>query len=168
MTSQEQQAVFNTWIGQHKGLLFKIIRAYAFTDEDRDDLFQDISLQVWRSIPNFRNESAVTTWLYRIALNTTLKWKGTEGKIPDKSHALDHPMVVRKADDAPKDERVEWLYEEIGKLNEIDRSLCLLLLDDFSYKEMADILGITESNVAVKIHRIKKYLTEQSKQENTI
>lgn len=165
MEDREQQGIFNDWLTNYKALLIKIVRAYAISSWDRDDLFQEISLQVWRSIPNFRNESAVSTWLYRIALNTALRWKSKEQKNVTGDKDLDHPMVLKQIDHQQKDERIDWMYDEIGKLNEIDRSLCLLLLDDFSYKEMADIIGITESNVAVKIHRIKKYLTEQSKKE---
>ncbi|MFZ1809378.1 MAG: sigma-70 family RNA polymerase sigma factor [Cyclobacteriaceae bacterium] len=163
MTESEQQNVFKSWLDDHKGLLFKIVRAYAFTMEDRDDLFQEVALQVWKSIPNFRNESAVTTWLYRIALNTSLRWKSREDKIGTKSGEMDYPSLLGSPDNTNEDERVEWLYREINKLNEIDKSLCVMLLDDFSYKEMADMLGISESNVAVKIHRLKKYLAEQSK-----
>lgn len=163
MTAFEQQDIFKQWLDKYKALLFKIVRAYAFTNDDRDDLFQEISLQVWRSVPNFRGESAVTTWMYRIALNTALRWKSKEKKAITQDHDLDHPMVVLKSEPTVNDERIDWLYEQIGKLNEVDRSLCLMLLDDFSYKEMADLLGISQSNVAVKIHRIKKYLTEQSR-----
>ena len=161
MTDKEQNQVFKQWLDNYRALLFKIVRAYAFTAQDRDDLFQEISLQVWRSIPNFRKESAVTTWLYRIALNTALRWKSKESQAITKDQDLDHPMAVLKAEPNPGNERIDWLYEQIGKLNEVDRSLCLMLLDDFSYKEMGNILGITDSNVAVKIHRIKKYLAEQ-------
>ena len=160
MTAKEQQDIFKQWLENHKALLFKIVRAYAFTSEDRDDLFQEVSLQVWRSIPNFRGESAVTTWMYRIALNTALRWKSKEKKAITRDHDLDHPMVIVKTEQHENNEQIDWLYEQIG--NEVDRSLCLMLLDEFSYKEMADILGISESNVAVKIHRIKKYLAEQS------
>lgn len=167
MTESEQQRVFKSWLDDHKGLLFKIVRAYAFTMEDRDDLFQDVALQVWRSVPNFRGESAVTTWLYRIALNTSLRWKSREDKTTIKLRELDDTTLVFQSEQNPNDDRVAWLYREINQLNEIDRSLCLMLLDDFSYKEMAEILGISESNVAVKIHRLKKYLVEQSKTETT-
>ena len=168
MTESEQQRVFKSWLDDHKGLLFKIVRAYAFTMEDRDDLFQEVALQVWRSVPNFRGESAVTTWLYRIALNTSLRWKSREDKSITKISALAHQTTLTfQPESSSADDRVNWLYQEINKLNEIDRSLCLMLLDDFSYKEMAEILGISESNVAVKIHRLKKYLVEQSKTETT-
>ncbi|MBX2943407.1 MAG: RNA polymerase sigma factor [Cyclobacteriaceae bacterium] len=164
MTDKAQNEIFKEWLDSYKALLFKIVRAYTFTEDERDDLFQEISIQIWRSIPNFRNESTVTTWIYRIALNTSIKWRSKEQKVII-GNGLNYQMVMTKTDET--DERVEWLYEQISKLNEIDRSLCLLLLDDFSYKEMGDMLGITEGNVAVKIHRIKKYFTEQSKNNLT-
>jgi len=160
MKDSDQRDVFKEWLNSHSALLFKIVRAYTITADDRDDLFQEISLQVWRSIPNFRHEAAVTTWLYRIALNTALRWKSNEKKCVTEDLAS---MPVLQAESKPQNERIDWLYDEISKLNEIDRSLCLLLLDDFSYRDMADILGVSESNVAIKIHRIKKYLIEQSK-----
>jgi RNA polymerase sigma-70 factor (ECF subfamily) len=162
VTEEEQKHTFETWLGQHKALIFKIVRAYAFTAMDRDDLFQEISIQVWRSIPTFRRESAVTTWIYRIALNTSITWIRKEKKHPQ-ADSLDHAGHLLQENTVPFDERLVWLYDEIHKLDEIDRSLTLLLLDGFSYREMASILGITESNVGVKINRIKKQLIVRSK-----
>lgn len=132
---------------------------------DRDDLFQEITIQVWHSIPAFRNESAVTTWIYRISLNTAIKWIKKERKHPQAA-SLDHVQHLLQEHHVQLDERLAWLYEEIHKLDEIDRSVTLLLLDNFSYKEMASILGITESNVGVKINRIKKQLISKSKKYN--
>jgi RNA polymerase sigma-70 factor (ECF subfamily) len=162
VTEQEQKLIFENWLGQHKGLIFKIIRAYAFTAMDRDDLFQDVALQVWRSIPSFRHESAVTTWIYRVALNTAIQWIRKEQKQP-RTNALDDVQYLLRETETTIDERIAWLYEEIHKLNEIDRSITLLMLDNLSYKEMAEILGITESNVGVRINRIKKQLITKSK-----
>ncbi|WP_370089596.1 RNA polymerase sigma factor [Ekhidna sp.] len=164
MKESEQRTIFNEWLDQHRGLLFKVIKAYAFTSSDLDDLFQDVSMQVWHSIPNFRGNSAVSTWLYRIALNTAIKWSTREKKHADGHQEMDNMINVLRASDEPSDERVTWLYEEIKKFNEIDRSLTLLLLDGYSYKEMSEIMGVSESNIGVKIHRIKKQLTENSKQ----
>lgn len=163
MSDAEREVIFKEWLKHHKGVLFKITRAYANSSEDRDDLFQEITLQVWRSVPNFRGESAVTTWLYRIALNTALRWRSKENRQPASAQSHTGNLNLIRQDSDYKNDRIEWLYEQIGKLNEIDRSLCLMVLDELSYQEMASILGITESNVAVKIHRIKKYLSEQSK-----
>lgn len=163
MTVREQEQVFKDWLDQHKAVLFKIIRAYAFTAADRDDLFQEISIQVWHSIPTFRQEASVTTWLYRIALNTAIKWTKKERKHSDAKESLDTVHHILQESKIQIDERLVWLYNEISRLDEIDRSIALLLLEGFSYKEMASIAGITESNIGVRINRIKKYLITASK-----
>lgn len=161
MTENEQRTIFENWLGQYKALLFKVIRSYAFTIMDQDDLFQEIIIQVWHSIPSFRNESSVTTWMYRIALNTAIKWVHKERK-HSRADSLDYAEHLLQ-ESQPADEQLTWLYREIYKLDEIDRSILLLLLDGFSYKEMAAVLGISESNVGVKINRIKKQLITKSK-----
>lgn len=162
MTEQKQTSIFEDWISQYKALLFKVVRAYAFTTSDRDDLFQEITLQVWRSVPKFREESAVSTWLYRISLNTALKWIKMNPK--HSSESIDNMESLLQETDQKHDERLVWLYEEIANLDPIDRSLTLLLLDGFSYKEMSDIIGVSENNIGVKIHRIKKQLITKSKE----
>lgn len=167
MDKTEQLQIYKTWLEAHKSLLFKVILIYADTETDREDLFQEISIQVWRSVPNFRKEAAVTTWLYRVALNTAIKWNRVERKHQVGRQAIEDETLLLQKNMQQRDERLDWLYEEIGKLDVIDRSLCLLLLDGFSYVEMSDILGISESNVGVKIHRVKKYLIAQSKKYNT-
>jgi RNA polymerase sigma-70 factor (ECF subfamily) len=163
VTEEEQKHIFETWLGQHKALFFKIIRAYAFSVADQDDLFQEIIIQVWHSIPAFRQESSVSTWLYRISLNTAIKWTRKERKHYEAKEPLDTVQHVLQENKVQIDERLTWLYEEISRLNEIDRSIALLLLEGFSYKEMAGIAGITESNIGVKINRIKKHLISASK-----
>lgn len=164
MTEKEHQHIFKTWLDEHKALLFKVIRAYAFSESDRDDLFQEITVQVWRSVPNFRGESAVTTWLYRIALNTAIKWNRDEQKYREGRKSFDKMDHLLQSIQETDDERLEWMYRQIGKLDKIDRSLCLLMLDGFGYREMATILGITESNVGVKIHRIKNHLIKKTEE----
>jgi RNA polymerase sigma-70 factor (ECF subfamily) len=158
-----QKQIFDEWLSQHKGILFKIIRAYAFNPHDQEDLFQEISLQVWKSIPEFRNESKPSTWIYRVALYTATVWVRKEKTRPPTQPLADveHTLSVTNR---PRDERSECLYQQIGQLDPIDRSVCLLLLDGFSYKEMAEMLGISESNVGVKVHRIKQHLIQESKE----
>jgi len=162
LTEKKQQHIFETWLDTHKALIFKVVRAYTFMAMDQEDLFQEISIQVWRSIPTFRHESSVTTWLYRISLNTAIKWVRKERR-HTQAETLDNVRHILQESSIQIDERLAWLYEEIYNLDKIDRSITLLLLDNFSYKEMAGILGITESNVGVKINRIKKYLISKSK-----
>lgn len=80
MTEKEQEHIFKNWLHQYKALVFKVVRAYAFNAMDMDDLFQEITIQVWHSVPTFRQESSVTTWIYRISLNTAIKWVRKEEK----------------------------------------------------------------------------------------
>lgn len=163
MTDHEHQKIFTEWLKGHKGLIFKIIRAYGDSAEDQQDLFQEIVLQVWRSIPAFRHESAPVTWIYRIALNTAISWIRKEKKHRRLSGDMENTPEVLSPANIPDDEKLAWLYSSIHQLNEIDRSLILLQLDGFSYREMASILGISETNVGVKINRIKQQLIAQSK-----
>lgn len=167
MNEARQLEIFNEWLHQHEALLFKVVRAYAFTEPGRDDLFQEISIQVWRSVPNFKQESAVSTWIYRVALNTAIKWNRKERKHNKGRQPLENMEHLLQKNKKQVDERLEWIYREIAKLDKIDRSLTLLMLDGYSYNEMSDILGISESNVGVKIHRIKKHLIEQSEKPET-
>lgn len=166
MTDQEQRQIFEQWLGMHRALIFKVVRAYAFTAMDQDDLFQEIIIQVWRSVPAFRQDSAVTTWLYRIALNTAMKWTAKERKHYAAHETLDNAVHILQESKARKDERLEWLYGEIAKMDAVDRSITLLMLEGFSYREMAGITGITENNIGVRISRIKKHLIGKSKKHD--
>lgn len=165
MQEDDQQRLFDHWLQSHPGLFFKVVRAYAFTPQDQEDLFQEIATQVWRSAANFRGEATATTWIYRVALNTAIAWTRQESKHRDGKQSIDGANVAILQASPVTDPRIEWLYGQIRQLNEIDRSLTLLLLDGFTYKEMAAMLGITESYVGVKISRIKTHLTRKSKEE---
>jgi RNA polymerase sigma-70 factor (ECF subfamily) len=158
MQASEQKAIFEDWLSRHRGLLFKVVRAYATTPPDQDDLFQEIALQVWKSIPNFQRRSAESTWLYRVALQTALAWTRRERKHRTGQRDLGPVEHVLQAPSEPVDPRLDWLYAEINRMEAVDRSLCLLQLDGFSYREMAELLGISASNVGVKVHRIKQQL----------
>jgi len=166
MNESEQSKIFEQWLKEHSALLFKIARSFAFTLGDQDDLFQEISIQIWRSVAKFKEQSAVSTWLYRISLNTAITWSRKEKKHQDGRQDIGAMNNILQENVKHVDERLTWLYIEIGKFNKIDRSLALLILDGFNYKEMAEILGISETNLGVKVHRIKKHLIEKSKTYN--
>src|SRR5579871_527291 len=123
MPKEEQQRVFEAWLRDHQKLFFKVVRAYAFTPQDQEDLFQEIATQVWRSIPGFRGDAAVTTWIYRVALNAAIAWTQKERKHRGGKQRLDavEPAFLQASSAA--DPRVEWLYGQIRQLNEVDRSL---------------------------------------------
>jgi RNA polymerase sigma-70 factor, ECF subfamily len=166
MRFSEQKAIFDLWLSTYKGVLFKVVRAYAFTRHDQEDLFQEIATQMWISVPGFEGNSAPSTWIYRVALNTAISWSRKEIRRRDKTNAFDGAEAALQPAGSEIDPRLEWLYEQIAQLSELDRSLTLLLLDGFSYKEMADVLGISETNVGVRIHRIKAHLTSESTKES--
>ena len=162
----DRDRIFNEWLAGHKGILFKVVHAYAFEHADRQDLFQEIVIQIWRSVDAFRGESSVPTWMYRVALNTAIAWTRKE----DRHQRGKQPLAVVEgllttSSSAAPDPRVEWLYRQIAQLKDVDRSVALLLLDGFSYKEIAAIVGITESNVGVKINRIKSALVGKRAEE---
>lgn len=163
MNQEQQEYIFDDWLGRHRGILSKVARSFAADGHDRDDLLQEIGLQVWRSIPSYREEVSVTTWMYRVAFYTAISWSRKEQTRKRPSHTLQGEPPAREP---PTDPRVDWLYAKIAELEPIDRSLALLLLDGFSYRDMSATLGISESNVGVRINRIKKRLTDQLQREN--
>ena len=164
MEQREQERIFDDWLSRHRNVLFKVVHAYAFTPPDRDDLFQEIITQMWNSIPRFRGDAAVTTWLYRVALNSALAWSRKERKHRERTEPLEpHEPALHETARVP-DHRLGWLYEQIAELDHVDRSLTLLLLDGLSYRQMAETLGISESHVGVKINRIKSHLRNLTKE----
>ena len=166
MHDSERDRIFDEWLAGHKGILFKVVHAYAFEHADRQDLFQEIAIQVWRSVAAFRGESSVPTWMYRVALNTALAWTRKEGRHQRGKEQLEEVEgLLTTASSQTRDPRVEWLYQQIAQLKEVDRSVALLLLDGFSYKEIASVVGLTESNVGVKINRIKSALAGKNLEE---
>ena len=166
MHDSERDRIFGEWLAGHKGILFKVVHAYAFEHADRQDLFQEIAIQVWRSVDAFRGESSVPTWMYRVALNTAIAWTRKEGRHQRGKEQFEAVEgLLTKESSAKPDPRLEWVYHQIAQLKDVDRSVALLLLDGFSYREIAAIVGLTESNVGVKINRIKTTLAGKRMEE---
>jgi len=166
MQDTERDRIFNEWLASHKGILFKVVHAYAFEQADHQDLFQEIAIQVWRSVDAFRGESSVPTWMYRVALNTAIAWTRKEGRHQRGKEPLDGVAGLLTTESSEKrDPRVDWLYQQIAQLRDVDRSVALLLLDGFTYKDIASIVGLSESNVGVKINRIKSALAGRREED---
>lgn len=157
MLDAKRNRILGEWIERHQAVLFKVARAYGATHADREDLFQEIALQLWHSVPAFRGDCAVTTWIYRVALNTALVWHRRERKHGTGRQEFEAATALLVAP-AASDPRLDWIYRRIGELDEGNRSLALLMLEGFSYREMSQILGLSEGNVGVKIGRIKAAL----------
>ena len=153
----ERNKIFESWIDAHKGILFKVARVYGATHSDREDLFQEIALQMWHSVDSYRGDCAAATWIYRVALNTALAWRRKERRHRVGRQDIEAATALLIAPSG-RDPRLEWIYARIAELDEGNRALALLMLDGFSYREMSQILGLGESNVGMKINRIKASL----------
>ncbi|HEV2456108.1 MAG TPA: RNA polymerase sigma factor [Verrucomicrobiae bacterium] len=164
----DREAIFRQWLDRHVGLILKIVRGYALSPQDQDDLFQDVLVQLWSSIPSFRGDSKETTWIYRVAFNTALAWQRTERRRRQKHETFiqfdtsshEHASHV---DSLVEREIINQLYAAIRTLPRVDASLALMHLDGISYQEMAEVLGISENYIGVKLNRIRKQLAEQIK-----
>lgn len=162
MRRRDQEPVFEDWLDRHGTIPVRISRAYAAVRADQDDLYQEILLQLWVSIPSFQGNCLASTWIYRVALNTAFAWQRGERKHAGKVALASIPELATTGEtDADANEKarlLERLYAEIRKLTDIGPSLILLHLDGVSYRDMADILGISVNYVGVKLNRIKKQL----------
>ena len=171
MTAQQQETIFRRWLDAHIGLMLKVVRGCAALPADQDDLFQEVLLQLWSSIPAFRGEAKATTWIYRVAWNTALAWRRgerrrREGHETFIKFSLSHQVQPSHLDSRPQQEIVERLYAAIRQLPKVDASLALMHLDGLSYQEMAEVLGISENYIGVKLNRIRKHLADQLKGAN--
>lgn len=156
------EAQFLEEIRQNQGIIFKLVGLYANDAEEKKDLYQEILLQAWKSWSAFRNEAKFSTWLYRICLNTILTQKRKPSKI-DFTDSLEH-LSTSVQNKATQDEDVVRLRLAIRQLAETDRAIISMNLDGYDNNEIAETMGISSNNVAVKLHRIKQQLSNLLKQ----
>ncbi|KJF41857.1 RNA polymerase sigma factor [Draconibacterium sediminis] len=149
---------FSEMIEKHQAIIHRVTMVYTNGPADREDLFQEICLQLWRSYPNFREEAKFSTWMYRVALNTAISNVRKKNRDIHFEQLLDNDRMETESSD--EKEQIQLLYRAISKLNRIDKALILLWLDEKSYDEIASILGISKTNVSVKLVRIKRKLEE--------
>lgn len=158
MTSQE---VIQK-IEEYQPLIRKVCLMYSQNRTESDDMFQEICIQLWRAYPQFKGQSKFSTWMYRVAINTAISWIRKE-----KKHRLgnrEDEKMFGVHDDTPfyvteeKREQVSSLHRAIKKLNDVDRTLVLLYLEEVAYTDIADIMGLTVNNIKVKMNRVKKKL----------
>jgi RNA polymerase sigma-70 factor (ECF subfamily) len=154
--------LFARVIEDNKQRLLRICRVYAPDKEDQKDLYQEVVLNIWKGLPSFRKDSKIDTWLYRICLNVCIQYSLKLRKA--RQNRIDIEGITISAESMPSYEevelkrRTEQMYACISSLEEAEKSLILLYLEDLSYKSIAEITGMTENHVAVKISRIKKKL----------
>lgn len=167
MSEREQR--YRRLIERNRGRLRRLAGAYAASAEDERDLYQEMLLQAWRSLPSFEGRSSPDTWLYRVALNTALDHDRSEERRRSARLDEDHPLRDRSFERPDRRyeerEKLERLYDAIDRLADADRALVLMYLEEKSYAEMSEVLGISESYVGVKLHRVRKELSEMLAEE---
>jgi len=146
-------------INENQGLIHKVCLMYERNDEDRKDLFQEIVLQLWRSFHTYKGQAKITTWMYRVALNAAISSFRKTSRIPELTDINNLQFEI--ADDiesATRREQFQMLENAIKQLNEIEKAMMMLYLDDIPYEEIAETLGISQNNVRVKMNRIREKL----------
>jgi RNA polymerase sigma factor (sigma-70 family) len=162
MTKPTDNGDFLRVIETNKGIIYKVARAYCKQDEDRQDLIQEIIIQIWNSFHKYNDQYKVTTWIYRIALNVaislyrknSIRQKMTVPLTPETNYIIDSEASEKEGD-------ITILYQCIQELNNLDKALMLLYLEQKSYREISDILDISETNVATKIGRVKQIIKQK-------
>jgi len=155
---------YTDWTRDHSAILHHVVNGFASGD-DRNDLLQEVLLAIWKSIPAFRGQAKPTTFLYRVCHNAAMLWIRTEKNYRRRVEQFGAfaPNDSDVTSDSPNDDRLANLYVAIRQLKPLDRSLILLSLDGISYRDMSEVLGLSESNIGVKLNRIKKQLNQTLK-----
>ena len=157
METNPLEKEFLEMIAAQQRTVFKVCYIYAKDQDDLNDLFQEVVLNLWKSFPRYRGDSKLSTWVYRIAMNTCITFLRRSNSRPQTI-----PMTAQVASTLEADEKtaeqLKELYRLINQLGKLERALILLWLEERSYQEMADILGISKANVAVKLNRTKEKL----------
>lgn len=152
---------FERTIIENAGVLHKLCRVYTYNSDEYEELFQEMMVQIWYSTRNFRGEAKISTWIYRVCVNTALNFRSKLVRSKLRFEALDGKIFIQPVIDASRDEQLQVLYAAIRELKPIDRAIVSLYLDNKSYEETAQILGISKTNVATRLMRLKQQLMEK-------
>jgi RNA polymerase sigma factor (sigma-70 family) len=158
---------FSALIKEHKGIIYKVAISYCRNVEDRKDLIQEIIVHLWKSHGRYDDRFKLSTWIYRIALNVAISAYRREKKRSEPVSPLEEIIVEPATETEQPDPKIAMLHRIIDQLDELNRALMILYLDDNSYRDIAGILGLTGTNVATKINRLKLKIKEQFTQTNT-
>jgi len=167
----KKEEKFNQIVAENNERIKRICRYYNSNAHDQKDMFQEVLINIWKSLDNFRGDSTINTWIYRIAINTSLSYTGKAYKNMKLMVSADTQNLSTIIDEENlkakliQEKYLESLQKELNILSVIDKSLISLMLEGLTMKEIADVIGITETNVKVKIHRIKTQLKMRLKRD---
>lgn len=158
---KDQEDIFLSALEQNKRKLLRICSVYAKDDEDSKDLFQEVLIHIWQSMPRFNNSSSIGTWMFRITLNVCLRFRWNGLRKQNRFQNIDSITIANIKSEEPnsdQNDRLLTLRNCIKNLNESDKAVVALYLEELPYKEISTITGITENTIAVKVKRIKEKL----------
>lgn len=164
MQKQEAEKQFEKLVNEHRLLIYKVCRIYAYTDSDREDLFQEIVIQLWKAYPKYKGNALFSTWLYRVAINTAITGLRKRKNFITSYEPVS--AVEQISDESPgtaEEEQLQKLYKAIEQLSEVEKAMVMLYMEDRSYTEMEEILGIGQGNLRVKMNRVKEKLRQLAK-----
>lgn len=168
----KKEEKFNAIVSENGERIQRICRYYNSNTEDQKDMYQEVLVNIWKSLDSFRGDSAISTWVYRVAVNTSLSYTGkayrrmklmVNSDTQNLNSLMDEENLKEKL---KQEEQLEQLQTELNQLSVIDKALISLMLEGLTMKEIADVIGITEPNVKVKIHRVKTQLKEKLEGRN--
>ncbi|MDM1521236.1 sigma-70 family RNA polymerase sigma factor [Myroides odoratimimus] len=156
------ERTFLDQIEKHKGILYKVSKMYMDNQEDQNDLYQEIVLQLWKSYTRFQGQSQFSTWMYRVALNTAITYFKKAKQVVGRNEAFDEKMKSMQSSEVDMDieSQVHYLYKAIYLLNDVEKALVFLYLEGLSHQDIGRNLGISEGNARVKLNRTKSKLQE--------
>lgn len=156
----DTQKIFLQQINENKGIIHKVAKMYMDNPLDQEDLFQEIVMQLWKAYPSFKGTSKFSTWMYRVALNTAIVFFKKDHRKVDKASLNEQIEIADFSDSHEKEEKLAYLYKAVQELNQIEKALIFLFLENQSHREIAQNLGITEVNARVKLNRTKEKLQQ--------
>ena len=158
---EKQKTIFLSALKENQDKLYRICSIYSDSNEDSKDLFQEVLVNIWKSMNSFKGNSSIDTWMFRIALNVSLRFKSKYTKNQNRFIRLDSMTISNigsEVEDENSDEKLIALRKCVKKLNDGDKAIVALYLEGLAYREISDILGLSENHIAVKIKRIKSKL----------
>ena len=162
---KEKEQEFLNRIETHKGILYKVSKMYMDNADDQEDLFQEIIYQLWKSYDSFRNESQFSTWMYRVAINTSIVFLKKEKRKIDKYEIPSDNIKEEEGDSHIQESQLNHFYKAVQKLEKIEKAIIFYQLEGFSHREIGANLGISEGNARVKLNRAKEKLREIIKKQ---
>ncbi|MFT4642882.1 MAG: RNA polymerase sigma factor (sigma-70 family) [Candidatus Azotimanducaceae bacterium] len=157
--TQELEKQFVKLLDENQNIIHKVCRVYTNNSDAHKDLFQEVTIQLWKAYPKFRGDAKFSTWMYRVALNTAITlYRKSKRQIQTSDISDFHYKLEYDEYDGEIEEQMQLLYKAIHQLSDIEKALILLYLEDKPYKEIAETMGITEVNARVKVNRIKTKL----------